>query len=73
MTRRALILAVCFLPIAMVALVGGTMGDCGPTVPVATCSSSKMQAVRTYMGVVLAAYLITLTLRTLYRRKHPRT
>ena len=72
MIRRALILAACFLPIAMVALVGGTMGDCGIDVPAAVCSSSKTEAVRTYMGVVCAAFLATLTLRTLYRRKHPR-
>lgn len=72
MIRRALILAVCFLPIAMLALVGGTMGDCGADVAVAVCSSSKTQAVRTYMGVVFAAYVATLAIRTLYRSKHPR-
>jgi hypothetical protein len=71
MIRRALILAVCFTPIVLVALVGATMGDCSMDVPVSVCSSSKDQAVRTYMGVVLATYLLTLLIRTLYRQRRP--
>lgn len=71
MIRRALILAVCFIPIAMLALVGATMGDCGGDVSVSVCSSSKEKALKTYMGVVFVAYLVALLLRTIYRRRHP--
>jgi len=68
--RRALIVAGCFIPVVFLAFLTAIMGDCRSDISIVDCQTGKDEALRFHMGVVFLAYLATLVLRTLYRRRH---